>query len=387
MKDKIQGEFFWEKKRENSRVNLLQFSPYFPPHKGWIETVAEEISDYWLKGKYWEIVNVVFDIWQIQKINYTTKWYSVLLLPSFEIISNFPFPKFWKKEFWKVFSELKEYIKNNKEIKVVTHTRFFLSSFIAGLFAKKFKLKWIHLEHGSDYVKVSSKFKSKLSYYYDRLIWKWIFKKADIILAISNACKKFIQNEFIDREVEVFYRWMDFSNIKKNTNKTWDISFLFVWRLVNLKWVTDLVESYIKWNFSHKLVIIWDGEEKSKLEKQAKNSNINFLWFQSREFIFKYLQNNNCILINPSYQEGMPTTVLEGLMNSCPVLASDVWGTREISLLDDLQLFQAWNKKQLIKKMNFVIKNYNELQGKSFYWVNNTFDWIMNIEILYNKIK
>jgi len=64
----------------------------------------------------------------------------------------------------------------------------------------------VHIEHGSDYVILSSKLKNKVSYLYDRLIGKWIFKKADAIVAISEACKKFINNEFFDREVSVFYR-------------------------------------------------------------------------------------------------------------------------------------------------------------------------------------
>jgi len=55
-------------------------------------------------------------------------------------------------------------------------------------------------------VKLSSKFKTKLSIIYDKIFGKWIFKKADKVLAISEACKNFINKEFIKREVSVFYR-------------------------------------------------------------------------------------------------------------------------------------------------------------------------------------
>jgi hypothetical protein len=67
---------------------------------------------------------------------------------------------------------------------------------MGGYIARKFKLKWVHLEHGSDYVKLSSPFKNKISYLYDRIIGKWIFKHADQVLAISKASKKFIVQEF-----------------------------------------------------------------------------------------------------------------------------------------------------------------------------------------------
>ena len=205
------------------QINILQFTPYFPPHKGWLETVAEEIADYWTKKQYWEVINITFDVWQINNTNYSQKWYKVYLLPSFDIIPNFPVPKFWKNEFWLIFKELKKYISKNENIRIISHTRFFLSSFIAWLFARRYWIKWIHIEHGSDYVKLSSKFKSKISYIYDKIIWKWIFKKADKILAISKACKKFIVDEFINREVEVFYRGMSFENILEKIEKKWEI--------------------------------------------------------------------------------------------------------------------------------------------------------------------
>jgi hypothetical protein len=48
---------------------------------------------------------------------------------------------------------LREWNKDEKII-IQTHTRFFLSSFIGWLFAKYHKLKWIHIEHWSDYVKL-----------------------------------------------------------------------------------------------------------------------------------------------------------------------------------------------------------------------------------------
>jgi hypothetical protein len=35
------------------------------------------------------------------------------LAPSFELIYNFPVPKFWKKEFFIIFKELKKTIKEN----------------------------------------------------------------------------------------------------------------------------------------------------------------------------------------------------------------------------------------------------------------------------------
>ena len=49
-------------------MKIIQFLPYFPPHKWWLETVAEEFSSNFVKYWYWEVVNMVFDKDQNQKI-------------------------------------------------------------------------------------------------------------------------------------------------------------------------------------------------------------------------------------------------------------------------------------------------------------------------------
>jgi len=66
-------------------------------------------------------------------IGYRQKGYIVYLLPSFDIIPNFPVPKFWKKEFWEILREtgLKIKIDRSQEKTIIqTHTRFFLSSLL-----------------------------------------------------------------------------------------------------------------------------------------------------------------------------------------------------------------------------------------------------------------
>lgn len=201
--EKLQDEFL-EKQEEYSRINIIQFLPYFPPHKWWLETVAEELSYFYVKNNFWEVINVIFDggqnIFQIEQkdlikdkkqeiIWYYKNWYKVYLLPSFDIIPNFPVPKIWKKNFWQILKIASLFSKENTTI-IQTHTRFFLSSFLWWLFAKYYKLKWVHIEHGSDYVQLSSTLKTKISYMYDKIIWIWIFKKSDKIVAISEWVEK-----------------------------------------------------------------------------------------------------------------------------------------------------------------------------------------------------
>lgn len=383
----------------NNKINIIQFMPYFPPHKWWVETVWEEIWKNWVLNNMWEFVNIVTEFEQLDWVKFDSEinfmwefiwykkdWYEVLVCPSIEIINNFPIYKFWDKKYWIIMQYLKEKIWEKKEdFRVLTHTRFFLTSFIWSNFSKWNNIKLIHLEHGSDYVRLSSKVKTYLSIFYDKTLWKSILKNADKVLAISNASKKFILNKFISRKISVFYRWLDLSNM--GIKKSWDIKFIFVWRLVSLKWVSDLIDAYkLSW-IKNKLIIIWDWEEKNTLESISKWFDINFLWYKDREFIIDYLSNSNCILVNPSFQEWMPTTVIEWLSTWSVVVASNVWWTSEISDKKDLVLFEAWNIEELNEKLKSTVNNYNELNWLSLELINERFNREKNINNLYDLVK
>lgn len=386
------------------KINIIQFLPYFPPHKWWVETVWEEIWINWIKNNFWDFINVITDFEQGSKIEKgeiiifenEIIWYKEnniihLVIPSFEIINNFPVYKFWNKKIIFIFKYLRKYLKENKEIKIISHTRFFTTSFFAWIFAKYYKLKWIHIEHWSDYVKLSSNLKNKISYFYDRVIWKRIFNKADKIVAISEACKKFIQNEFIDRGIEIIYNGINFEIQEKKYN--WEqIKIWFVWRLVKLKWVDLLLEAFK--NLSKKysnleLEIVWDWEEKEILEKYVLENNlknVKFLWFKNREYVKDFLSKTD-ILINPSFQEWLPTTVLEWLLSKCVVVATDVWWTKEISSYDDLIITEKWNLESIEKWIEKAILWYKELSGKSSNLVKEKFKWEKNILNLYNLVR
>jgi glycosyltransferase involved in cell wall biosynthesis len=370
------------------KINVIQFTPHFPPYKWWLEAVADEMGEHWVKQNYWKVINVTSSVWQEEGVfEYERLWCRVLVIPAFHIVPNFPIPKFWKKEYWSVFTKIKNIIWTEKEdFRIITHTRFFLSSFIWWLFAIKNKIPWVHLEHGSGYVKLSSKFKSKVAYIYDRLIWKWIFKSAQKILVISGACKKFVHEKFVDREVEVFYRGLDFP--ESSDAKKGDIKIVFVGRLVWLKWVTHLIEAYKKLDIKNDLIIIWDGEEKESLEKQAWGcKGISFLWFQNRDFVLDYLKKNNCLFINPSYQEGMPTSVMEALFYKNVVVATDVWWTSEISEEEDLFLVQPWNVDELSENLKIALEKYKGIAGRSKTTITERFSRKSNVAKLYELIK
>ncbi len=402
-----------------NKINIIKFSPYFPPHKWWLETHIEQWSKYYIKKWYWEVFNVTSDIWQIKinfdvifdtkwnKLWYKNKWYEVLLIPCFDLIYWFPFPKFWKKSFRIVISYLKKKIKEKWEndiFYVHTHTRFFITSFLWWIFAKFNWIKWIHIEHWVDYVKLNSKFKSFLAYIYDIIIWRLVFIFSNNVIAISNWCKVF-SSKFTKKEIEVIHRWIEFplsiiddkvKEIKISTFKEWKIIIWFIWRLVKLKWVDLLLKVFSKIideyeNIDFELLVIWDWDEIVNLNKIVNKNHlkekVKFLWFQKTSIIYSELLPKIHILVNPSFQEWLPTSVIEWLVSYCVVVATDVWGTREISDEKDLILIKHWKENNIYIWITKAIENYTNLIWLSKDTVIKRFDWDISIKKYYTYFK
>jgi len=358
------------------QINIIQFTPYYPPHIGWVEKVVYDIHENW---NDWESLVVTSNIW-IENIDV---WENIIVYPAFNIVNNFPFPKFWKPDFWKAIKKLQKNI--TSDTRIITHTRFFFSSIVGWIFARKNKLKWTHIEHGSAFVNSGNTLIDICSKVYDITLWKYCIKKSDTVLAISTAAKVFLELTYKRVDIDIWYRGIDI--MKNIIEKQWDICFVFVGRLTKLKNVSSLLESYKKWNFTQKLYIFWDGDEKQNLENQSKWKNIEFLWATDNQKIIDFLQKNKCIVINSSIQEWLPTIVIEWLITKNLVIATNVWGTSEISSYKDLLIYEAPDIESLITHMKQWLKNYDSYSWESYNYINVKFSMKNSINNLYNYIK
>jgi len=370
----------------NNNMKILQFTPYLAPHKWGLEKVAETISKYLVEWKYAKIINITSSIDQSKHLNsfpkiiyknkhigYQKDNYEVISIPSFEIVHNFPCPKFWKSEFRIIL----QYIKSQKPDIIQTHTRFFLQTMIGWLIAKRLKKPRIHIEHGSGYVTgypFYIKFCAKL---FDNTIGKWIFRQSDKIVTISQNNIPFIQ-KFTKKNISVIYNPIDYIAKDKIANNIPHIGF--IGRLVPLKWVDLLIKALksienIEWNCT----IIGEWNHKEYLEKLTKDLNlwkrIKFIWADDRSNRLHKFD----IFTNPSYQEWLPTTVIEALLAKCVVVATDVGGTKEISNKKDLILIKKWDQKAIEDNLEITLKEYKKTSWLSYDIVKKNFDWEYNI--------
>lgn len=370
---------------------ILIFSPYYKSHMGGLESLVEDLNKELLKNiSDLEIVIITSLIPNNQNKVEIYSRFKIVRLPFFEIINNFPFPKFWDKDFKKKYKKI-----SSKDYDlVISHTRFFLTSLMASLFSKKKKTKWIHVEHGSDFVQTKNLFVKFWAYVYDISIGRLVLKKADEVISVSEAVSRFV-TVLANRKSVVIYRGFNASQYKnvpeskliaKKYNKFTKI--VFIGRLISGKGVNDLLCALEKLNKNKQwvLLIVGDGDCKkdlvhSSILKGIKN-RVVFLNQLDHKNTLEVLKSGD-LFINPSYTEGLPTTVIEAISLKKPVIATDVGGTNEC-FYKKVSLINPGDIKELSRKIkNFLdTKKIGYDLEKNYQYILKKFNWDKSISFV-----
>jgi glycosyltransferase involved in cell wall biosynthesis len=315
-------------------MKIVDFAAYYPPHIGGMEKYAEELHEHFEKrGCY--ITVFTPHLPTSSPSNETKGNIRILRYPAFDIIFNYPLPKIWKREFWEQWKEI-----NNQKYDVVISTlRFFIQPLMGLLFARHHKIPLLHIEHCSDYVK-NTFIISTISRLVDMTIGRFTLSHADTIVTPSQSAARFVK-KLSGKNSTLIYRGMPLKEIdailpdneiraQVGTRKI----ITYVGRLIYGKGVIHLLEAIATLNRSDVFVVIaGDGPEREVLEQYAQEheliNQILFLGnipFRSIIGLFKVTD----IFVNPSYNEGLPTSVLEASACRRAVIATNVGGTPEI---------------------------------------------------------
>lgn len=177
------------------------FAPYYPPHVGGLESYAAELAQELVRHDWMVLVVTAQTARSLPAVEHIAPRLVVYRLPSVDVVSGWPMPAVWRLSWWRLMREVWQ----RKPTVVVSHTRFFLFSVLAGLFARTKRCHWTHIEHGSAYVQVSNRFVTVASRVYDELLGRVVLWRCDEVVAISQAVARFVRRAF-GRTSRVVYR-------------------------------------------------------------------------------------------------------------------------------------------------------------------------------------
>lgn len=310
-------------------MRIIIFCAYFYPHQGGVEKYVEEL----FSGLKNLSITIVTANTENAKEHEYHKGFDVYRLPCWHMVGNaYPVikPSGWKK--------LDELSKNHYDY-VITNTRFFNTSFLGARFALRNNIPLIHIEHGTEHSPVPNIFSRLLGIMYDHTFGRYILKHAKKAIGISVASEKFIKHLY-NRDTELLRNGIDtkrcvranntqIMRIKKSMHLDNKKIIVYVGRIIYAKGIHELLEATKDMN-DVKVIIIGAGNYLEELKKTG-NDTI-FLGQKNGAEIINYLSIAD-IFVNPSYAEGLPTSVLEAGSVGVPIIATDVGGTREI--IDD----------------------------------------------------
>jgi glycosyltransferase involved in cell wall biosynthesis len=318
-------------------MRILVFSPFYPPHIGGLESHSDEFNRH-LSSRGVTITVYTPHLPTVSPASETRHTdVTILRFPAFEAIHNYPVPKFWLPRFWRQWYALSQ----TEYDVIVSRTRFFFPSLMALWYAFRHDTPLLHIEHGSDFAHFNGRLKTLIGKIYDIVFGTFILCRADALVANSQASAAFVQTLSGRTDCQVIYRGSRIDTIehcvsrpdlaKQFQNKT---IIAFIGRLIDGKGTHDLITAVsLLRRDTIVTFIIGGGPEELRLKTMVRDLHLTeqVLFFGNLPFeeaisILKVAH----ICVNPSYTEGLPTSVTEAALCRKAIIATQVGGTPEV---------------------------------------------------------
>lgn len=289
-----------------------------------------------------------------------------------EIISSentFTIPiKGLKNPSFMISSFLKTKFKKNYDI-VHAHN---IPSALAMKNASGKKILSIHGVFSQQIDQLHGKTTGNISEKYEKNALKW----ADAITVISKEAFDYYSK--LGYNVFQIPNAIDVSSLEINADKRYAKQVIFVGRLSREKGTDSLISIAEKLSNEIHLIILGAGPEEQKIKDLAKTQkNVHFLGYQNKKETISLIRGSD-ILIQPSLQEGISSTLLEAMACKTAIIASNVGGNKEIIKNEkNGVLIEPTDLNEFIKKIQNLL-NHNELRKSitddAFVYVKK-YDW------------
>jgi glycosyltransferase involved in cell wall biosynthesis len=155
-----------------------------------------------------------------------------------------------------------------------------------------------------------------------------------ILVAVSPENKEQVMKYYgiSDKKVRMVRNGIDINSYYKRNHK--DFTFINVGRhdgVKNQKMIIEAFAKYIKYHGNARLILVGDGQERSKLEGLANQLSvaecIDFPGMVPN--VEDYLASAD-VYIQSSHREGLPLAVLEAMATKLPIISTNVGGMKDI---------------------------------------------------------
>jgi len=149
---------------------------------------------------------------------------------------------------------------------------------------------------------------------------------------------------------------IDLSLIPKKSTKQFKNQLIFAGRLSKEKGIEILLETASQLPNNYHLLIAGSGPLEEKVRKLSdEKTNLHYLGYQSKQNVLSLIRGSD-LLIQPSLEEGISSTLLEAMACGTCVLGSDIEGISEVIENNKTGLLvEPNNSDELLNKILYLL--------------------------------
>lgn len=278
------------------------------------------------------------------------------------------------------YYRIKNILKKEKPDLVLTHNLKGVGG-LSALAIKKNRVKHIHTLHDIQLIHPSGLMlageERKLKNPFVRLyilINRILLSSPDIVISPSKwLMKMHDENYFFPKSKKIIIpNPINIKTVKKTTKKnTKPLNFLYAGQIEASKGLEIMISAFLEYcsknqHSSYQLKIVGGGSKLNYYKKSCfLKKNIIFLGKISNFEVLKIMSESDVIIVPSICYENSPTVIYEGLSMEIPIIASRIGGITDIIRKFGGLLFQPNNSKDLLKKIEWLTKNYQQIANSS----------------------
>ena len=232
-----------------------------------------------------------------------------------------------------------------------------------------------------------------------RYLCKKIIKSADMVIVLSNSWEAYLLSDFKTRKVSILNNVIEPTRNQKIYNyESKHLKILFLGRVGQRKGIFDILNvlSEFRDQLSGQIELFIGGDGdidllKKRIVEHKLSTFVHFVGWISDDKKEQYLAMAD-VLILPSYNEGLPISILEGMNYGLPIIASNVGGIPEVVYhMQNGYLIEKGDLNALYSAIRFYIDNreFLEIHGRESrkkikeYYPEYVFP---KLEMIYNNV-